>query len=478
MQPALVWFRRDLRLADNPALAAAVAEGRPLVALYVFDEESKGMRAIGAAGRWWLERSLKALGQSLDRKGVKLLLRKGTSARAVREVMEETGAASLHYMRDYAPWSEAVEEEVRETAEGRGAECHRHQGFLLHEPERIRTGSGNPYKVFTPFSRACLKQEPRREPRPAPAKIEAYAGAIRSEKLKDWNLYEGRPDWAADFSTRWTPGEAGARAALKRFIAGALADYAAGRDRPSEKGTSRLSPHLQAGEISPLQCWHAVRSAMGSRGGRQDKSAETFLKELLWREFSYHLIHQFPELPRKPFRPEFANFAWRRSKTSLRAWQKGMTGYPIVDAGMRELWGTGWMHNRVRMIAASFLVKHLLQPWQDGEAWFWDTLVDADIANNTFNWQWVAGSGADASPYFRIFNPVLQGEKFDPQGAYVRRWVPEIAKLPDRYIHKPWAAPKAVVRDAGLSADSYPDPIVGLDEGRSRALHAYKAIKG
>jgi deoxyribodipyrimidine photo-lyase len=302
---------------------------------------------------------------------------------------------------------------------------------------------------------------------------------VRSDALDDWKLLPTAPNWAAGFEIHWQPGEEGARRRLREFIEVGLAHYAQERDRPDRDVTSRLSPHLHFGEISPAQCWHAVRAAQAQAGGRLDGGAEKFLKEVLWREFSCHLLHHWPTLPEAPFKPEFADFPWADDPVGLKAWQAGRTGYPIVDAGMRELWATGIMHNRVRMIAASFLIKDLLIPWQQGERWFWDTLVDADIASNAASWQWVAGSGADAAPYFRIFNPVLQGEKFDPQGAYVRKWVPELGRMPDEFIHKPWDAPLLVLKAAGVElGNNYPHPAVDHGKARDRALAALKSMKG
>jgi deoxyribodipyrimidine photo-lyase len=356
--------------------------------------------------------------------------------------------------------------------------CHRYGGFLLHEPETIRNGSGEPYRVYTPFSKACFAQGEPRSLRPVPA-FTAFQGAIRSDCLQDWGLHPTQADWAKGFETHWTPGEDGAAARLKDFIAEGLAHYADERDRPDRDVTSRLSPHLHLGEISPAQVWHAARAAETQSGGRLAKTVEKFLKEILWREFSYHLLHHWPSLPTEPFRPEFAAFPWTDDPAGLKAWQQGRTGYPIVDAGMRELWATGTMHNRVRMIAASFLIKDLLIPWQDGERWFWDTLVDADIGSNSASWQWVAGCGADAAPYFRIFNPVIQGEKFDPQGAYVRKWVPELARMPDQFIHKPWEAPRLVLDAAGVELGrNYPHPVVDHGKARDKALAAFQEIKG
>lgn len=460
-QPVIMWFRQDLRLADNPALSAAAAAG-PLIGLYILDDQTPAEWRWGGASRWWLNESLKSLSKKLP-----LILRKGKADAVLAAFIKETGAKALYFTHDYAPWSGTLEQRVRDVCETAGVDCHRYGGFLLHEPEAIRTGAGQPYKVFTPFSRAAMAAQPDRKPRPAP-KIEAAETKVASDHLADWKLLPATPNWAKGFGPVWTPGEEGAKARLEQFIESSLADYAEGRDRPDQDATSRLSPHLHWGEISPLQCWQAVRNAMDKAQGALDASGEKFLKELLWREFSYHLIHHWPDLPEKAFRPEFNEFPWRSDTKALHAWQEGRTGYPLVDAGMRELWATGYMHNRVRMIVASFLIKHLLLPWQEGEKWFWDTLVDADIANNAASWQWVAGSGADAAPYFRIFNPILQAEKFDPEGDYIRKWVPELAGQPASVIHRPWETSGRL---------DYPPPIVDHDMARKRALAALNAVK-
>ena len=470
--PVLYWVRQDLRLADNAALTAAAAKG-PIIFLHVLDDETPGDWKLGGASRWWLHRSLEAL-----RTKVPLVLRRGAAHKVIAEVLKVTGANALHFTRDYAPWSDALERRVKAACEAHGATCHRHGGFLLHEPEAIRNGSGEPYKVYTPFSKACFAAGEPKPLKPAPA-FTPWTGTIASDRLEDWQLLPSRPNWAKGFESHWTPGEDGARARLTAFIADGLAHYAEERDRPDRGVTSRLSPHLHFGEISPAQCWHAVRAAQAMAGGKLDTAAEKFLKEILWRDFSYHLLQHWPSLPEKPFRPEFEAFPWGQDPKALACWQKGQTGYPIVDAGLRELWATGIMHNRVRMIAASFLIKDLLVPWTEGERWFWDTLVDADIASNAANWQWVAGCGADAAPYFRIFNPVLQGEKFDPDGAYVRKWVPELTRLPNDVIHRPWEAPRLVLEAAGVAlGNNYPHPAVDHARARDRALAAFKDIKG
>ena len=471
-KPVIMWFRQDLRLGDHAALTAAAAMG-PVIALYVLDDETPGDWRIGGASRWWLHRSLQSLGARIP-----LVLRRGRADLVIADVLARTGAAALCFTRDYAPWSAALEQRVKQACETAGAACHRYGGYLLHEPEAIRNGQGEAYKVYTPFSRACLAAGEPRPPRPVPH-FESSSGSLSGDALDDWALLPKAPGWASEFESRWQPGEEGARKRLAEFIDDGLAHYAEERDRPDRDVTSRLSPHLHFGEISPAQCWYGVRAAQARAGGRLDGAAEKFLKEVLWREFSYHLLHRWPQLPEQPFKPEYADFPWADDQTSLRAWQKGKTGYPIVDAGLRELWATGIMHNRVRMIAASFLIKHLLIPWQDGERWFWDTLVDADIASNAASWQWVAGCGADAAPYFRIFNPILQGEKFDRKGNYVRRWLPELARLPDEFIHRPWEAPPELLHMAGVELGrDYPHPVIDHGKARARALAALQTMKG
>ena len=470
--PALYWLRNDLRLTDNAALTAAAAQG-PVIFLYVLDDETPGDWRLGGASRWWLHKSLEALSAKAP-----LVLRRGAADKVIAEVLKESGAGSVHFTRDYAPWSGALEHRVKAAAEAAGAGCHRYGGFLLHEPEAIRSGSGEPYKVYTPFSKACFAAGEPKPLKPVP-KFAAFDSNLKSDKLADWKLLPTKPDWAKGMAAHWTPGEAGAAQRLNDFIADGLEHYADERDRPDRDVTSRLSPYLRSGEISPAQCWHAVRAAQLAAGGKLDRAAEKFLKEVLWREFSYHLLHHWPSLPEKPFRPEFAGFPWSENPKALKQWQKGRTGYPIVDAGLRELWATGIMHNRVRMIAASFLIKDLLIPWQEGERWFWDTLVDADIGSNSASWQWVAGCGADAAPYFRIFNPVLQGEKFDGAGAYVKKWLPELANMPDEFVHRPWEAPALVLKAAGVElGKNYPHPVVDHGKARDRALAAFQEIKG
>jgi deoxyribodipyrimidine photo-lyase len=472
--PAIVWFRQDLRLADNPALAAACQGGRPVVPLFILDEAGEGDWPLGGASRWWLHQSLAALAADLDACGAPLVLRRGPAQEVLSQVIEETGAGAVFWNRRYEPAAIARDAAIKSELQAQRIEARSFNAGLLFEPWTIRTGAGEPYRVFTPFWRACRQAPPPDAPLPPPKALAPAPRAPQSEPLAGWGLTPTKPDWAGGLREAWTPGESGAQARLQAFLEDAIDAYRDDRDRPDRPGTSRLSPHLHFGEIGPRQVWAAV-NALG--GG--SSSAEKFLQELGWREFCHHLLFHFPTLPQANFREAFDAFPWAKDEPGLEAWRRGRTGYPIVDAGMRELWTTGWMHNRVRMIAASFLVKHLLQDWRAGEAWFWDTLVDADLANNAASWQWVAGSGADAAPYFRIFNPVLQGEKFDPAGAYVRRWAPELARLPDAWIHKPWAAPAPVLARAGVRlGETWPRPVVDHARARERALEAFQQTKG
>jgi deoxyribodipyrimidine photo-lyase len=476
-KPIIVWFRNDLRLSDNRALAAALATGAPLVPVYVHDPEAAGQWQAGGASLWWLHGSLTALTRALKDIGAALVLRRGPIGDALAALVEEVGAQGLYFTRAYEPWARMQEEAIKDRLSSSGVEVKRFAGSLLREPESVRTKANEPFKVYTPFWRALTALGPPERPLPAPERIRMPSRKVRGDALADWDLLPSRPDWARGLRETWQPGEGGANARLDAFLETGLSGYAERRNLPAVEGTSRLSPHLHFGEISPHTCWHRATEASRARRGC-DAGLETFLKELVWREFSYHLLVHWPTLPEAPFRVEFSKFPWVEDADHLRAWQRGRTGYPIVDAGMRELWHTGWMHNRVRMIVASFLVKHLLIPWQAGEAWFWDTLVDADLASNSASWQWVAGSGADAAPYFRIFNPVTQGEKFDADARYVRRWVPEIAKLPDKVIHAPWTASAAILAKAGVKlGTTYPQPIVDHAAARQRALDGYARIR-
>jgi deoxyribodipyrimidine photo-lyase len=472
---ALVWFRHDLRLADHAALHAAIAAGCRIVPVFVLDDAAAGQWAPGGASRWWLHHSLAALGRALAARGAPLVLRRGAAADEVPRLAREAGATTVHAGAAAEPWLRRIDRDVAAALDRDGVALHRHRTTMLFNPDRIRTASGGVYGVYTPFSRACLAAGGPPPPLPPPDRIDGAATSPRSDRLDDWGLLPTGPDWAGGLRETWTPGEAGAQARLTDFLDRALACYAADRDRPGIDGTSMLSPHLHFGELSAPAVWHAATAAANNVG----KGLETWLREVLWREFSIYLLWHHPELPDTPLRPEFARMPWRTDRRGLLAWQRGLTGLPIVDAGMRQLWRIGWMHNRVRMVVASFLVKHLLIPWQDGAAWFWDTLVDGDLASNSASWQWVAGSGADAAPYFRVFNPVLQGRKFDPAGDYVRRYVPELARLDAQYIHAPWDAPNDALRAAGVSlGKTYPHPVVDLAAGRSRALAAYATVTG
>jgi len=470
--PVVLLFQRDLRVGDNPALTAAVESGAPVIPLFVLDDEA-GAWAPGAASRWWLHHSLAALRVQLDALGVPLILRRGELAATLLDVTRAVAAKAVFWNRRHEPAAAARERTCEAELLRRGVRVEGFNATLLFEPARVRTREGHPFTVFTPFWRTCLALATDEAPLPAPRAIRAWDGALASLPLGALEL-EPAHDWAGEIAAAWTPGERGAHAQLERFLDERLPGYAAGRDRPDLDATSRLSPHLGFGEISA----RALRHASLAGAARAPRDTEAFLRQLGWREFSYHLLAHHPDLPDHPLRPEFARLPWRDDALAMGTWRRGKTGYPIVDAGMRQLWRTGWMHNRVRMIAASFLVKDLLLPWQAGERWFWETLVDADLANNSASWQWVAGCGADAAPYFRVFNPVLQGRRFDPDGSYVRRWIPELARLPDEAVHHPWSASETTLREAGVRLGvTYPTRIVDHAEARARALAAYAQIR-
>jgi deoxyribodipyrimidine photo-lyase len=456
MQPVIVWFRQDLRLADNLALDFAAKGGKPVICLFLLDETDDWQP--GGAARWWLHHSLKSLDASLQELGGGLVLRRGDAVTVLKRVMQETDADQLVWNRCIEPFARASDRRLEETFSGRTETFHPN---LLFEPWEIETKGGAPFRVFTPFWNALRDKTSPAKPRPAPEKLH-FAKMPASEKLDSWQLTPIKPDWSKGF--RWQPGEKTAQRALDEFL-DCITNYKTGRDIPSVAHTSGLSAHLHWGEISPRQIWHMVKNDANGRS----EGAQTFLKELGWREFCHQLLYYNPDMPEQPLDKRFEKFPWQDTERNFTAWSRGMTGIPIVDAGMRQLWQTGWMHNRVRMITASFLIKHLGIDWRRGEKWFWDTLVDADLANNAANWQWVAGCGADAAPFFRIFNPVLQGVKFDSEGVYVRRFVPELRDVPDKFIHHPWDAPQP--------PKHYPKPIVDLAEGRDRALKAFRALK-
>lgn len=456
--PRIVWLRRDLRLADHPAFCSAAEQG-PVIAVYVLDDERAGSRKLGGASRWWLHGSLQALGASLRTHGSRLILRRGDSARELAKVVNETGASGVDAVRHYEPWWRQAEDDLSSQAD-----LTLHDGNYLAPPGMVKTGSGQPFKIYSPFARTLIPQLPMRDPLPVPH-LSAPAKWPKSDKLADWSLLPSKPDWADGFRATWTVGEDAGQAQLDDFI-DRVADYREDRNNPAIDGSSRLSPHLHWGELSPTQVWHALESTAGS-------GADTFRGEIVWRDYAQNVIAQAPRYPEESYREAFARFPWRdpdkdeAAASDFKAWQQGRTGYPIVDAGMRQLWTIGWMHNRVRMIAASFLIKHLLLDWRLGERWYWDTLIDADYGNNGVNWQWVSGSGVDSSMFPRIMAPLSQSEKFDAAD-YIREWVPELAGLSDAEIHDP---------TDGKRPSAYPDKLIGHKEARERALSAYRKIK-
>lgn len=467
-ESVLMWFRQDLRLADNPGLFAAAATGLPVIPLFFWIPEEDSPEP-GAAARWWLHQSLIQLDHSLRAKGSRLIIRRGPSAETLLSMASDCNARLIFSNRVCEPAALKHEPLLRKKLETRGVTLETFNGSLLFEPGSVRTTAGGPFQVFTPFWNAIWNRRGElRSPLKAPAAIAPPHQWPHSLAASDLQL-EPKIDWAAGIRAAWAPGEEAARAALRSFAQGPVTQYAADRDRTDHNGTSCLSPHLHFGEVSPIQIWHAVAEKPGS---------ESYLRQLVWREFAYHLLSQNPHTLTEPFNPQYRHFPWRSNARGLKAWQHGRTGYPFVDAAMRQLWTTGWMHNRARLVVASFLVKHLLIPWQQGAAWFLDTLVDADLANNTMGWQWVAGCGVDAAPYFRIFNPIVQGEKFDPKGDYVRHWVPELRSVPAEWIHQPWAAPPLILAAAGVTlGKDYPHPIVDHAEARAAALSALEEMK-
>ncbi len=468
--PVIVWFRKDLRVDDNAALAAAADMGCSVIPLYIREEETG---PLGAAQAWWLHHSLTSLGKALAGLGAPLTLRSGSAQAVLADLIAETGADTVYWNRRYDPVGVAIDTELKAALKAHGITARSFAGTLLHDPLRLLTGEKKPYRVYTPFWKALEREGEPHEPIEAPEKLLPLPRTVLSETLDDWRLLPSEPDWASAFGNIWTPGEPAARERLADFVDGVIDDYGTDRDLPGTDGTSMLSPHLALGEISPARIWHATRGL----GAPKDDVLQ-FRKELAWREFCHHLHFHFPALTEQNWNDRFDGFPWEIDERNFRLWTRGMTGYPIVDAGMRQLWKHGWMHNRVRMITASFLIKHLMIDWRRGEKWFRDTLVDADAASNPANWQWVAGSGADASPFFRIFNPILQGEKFDPDGRYVRTFVPELEDLDPAYIHKPFAASANVLEKAGIElGKTYPKPIVDHARARERALTAYKSLK-
>ena len=477
MPTTIVWFRQDLRVDDNPALAQAAARGA-VVPVYILDDDTPGEWAIGGAGRWWLQESLGALDRRLTEAGAPLTVLGGPPQAALEALAAATGADGLVWNRCYEPFAIERDRAIKSAFKARGFEVWSTNGTLLFEPWTIATKNGDPYKVYTPFSKACLKSPRPRAPRDTPSTLNApKIGSTGFEISRQ--LVADDAAWVGGLRQHWRPGAEFAHETLANFIEDKVADYGESRDRPDCAGTSTLSPRLHWGELSPHQVWQAVTAACGGEAALDPGcGSEIFLKELIWREFGYHILYHFPHLPSEPLNERFRAFPWADDASRRDAWRFGRTGYPIVDAGMRQLRQSGWMHNRVRMIVGSFLVKDLLEHWRVGATWFWDNLVDADLASNTLGWQWVGGCGPDAAPYFRIFNPVKQGEKFDPQGVYVRRWVTELAELPTRHLHSPWTAPETTLREAGVRLGAtYPRPIVDHGQARQRALDAFARIK-
>jgi deoxyribodipyrimidine photo-lyase len=474
--PTLVWFRLDLRLADNPALLAAVDRGKPVIPVFIWSPDDEKPWPPGAASRWWLHQSLASLQAALAKRGSRLILRAGPMQATIERLLHETQAGAVFWNRRYEPSITERDRKLKDALRQAGCVAESFNSSLLFEPWTIKNQSGKPFRVFTPFWNHCLRQPLAASPRPEPQQLPVPERWPQSESLETLRL-EPSVNWAGGLKETWQPGELGASQRVAGFLGDGLSDYNRERDRPDHLGTAMLSPHLHFGEISPTQLWHAVQQFEANKQSRPSATAQPFLRQLVWREFAHHLLYHFPETQTKPLRPEYAGFPFRTAPRDYQAWCRGQTGYPLVDAGMRQLWHCGWMHNRVRMVVASFLVKHLLIGWDEGAAWFWDTLVDADLANNTLGWQWAAGCGADAAPYFRIFNPVSQGTKFDPKGDYVRRWVPELANVPSSSIHQPWDRAKPTPKQALENGKSYPPPIVPHMAARQRALGAWATIR-
>jgi deoxyribodipyrimidine photo-lyase len=469
-QPTILWFRQDLRIYDNPALHEAIEKGGSIVPIYIHSPDEEGDWGLGGASKWWLHHSLTSLSNDLESIGLHLIIRKGKSLEGLQDLIKETNADNVLWNRRYEPNIIKRDTEIKSKLKSEGIHVKTFNANLLFEPWTIANKQGKPYQVFTPYWKHCSTLDIQK-PLLNPTKIEQKKLHLKTLKIEDLSLLP-RIHWDEGIKHSWNPGTAQGLKLLHTFIKGPILEYSEERNRPDHEGVSRLSPYLHFGELSPRMIWYTVLEKI-----QEPAKVEPYLRQLGWREFAHHLLYHFPHTPLKALREEYDKFPWLHDKDTLKTWQKGLTGYPMVDAGMRQLWSTGWMHNRVRMIVGSFLVKDLLLPWQEGAKWFWDTLVDADLANNTLGWQWVAGCGADAAPYFRIFNPVTQGEKFDPDGDYVRRWVPELARLPAHYIHKPWEAPGETLKKSGVVLGvNYPEPIVDHKEARDRALEALKKV--
>ncbi len=477
MHTTLVWFRQDLRLADNPAFYAA-AEAGAVLPVYILDDETAGTWRMGEASRWWLHHSLMALREELAKHGLPLLLRRGRAADIIPRLVQEVNAKAVYWNRCYEPYAIARDTALKAQLQAGGLEVRSFNASLLYEPWEIHNKQGGVFKVFTPFWKHCMQREAPAAPLPVPAAITASPIIPPSDDISSWALLPVAPDWAGGLRESWIPGEMGAQARLEQFLQEGFATYADQRDYPAQQVTTRLSPHLHFGEISPRVLWHRVYMHNSSvDSGVSSRNLTRILDEIGWREFSAYTLYHFPDLPELPYKRVFSHFPWKEDTALFNCWKRGKTGYPIVDAGMRELWHTGFMHNRVRMIVASFLTKDLFIPWQWGAAWFWDTLVDADLANNSASWQWVAGCGMDAAPYFRIFNPTTQSQRFDQEGCYIRRWLPELKALPDDMIHAPWEASPLLLRQFGVTlGKTYPHPVVNHKTAREQAMEGYRMI--
>lgn len=479
METAIVWFRQDLRLTDNPALNAALQQGRRVIPVYCHEDEDNNRWRLGGASRWWLHHSLLSLAADIKKSGSRLVIRQGPCVEILRELAEQTGATQIHCNALYEPENINRDHTVHRILSEQGISFHCYHGNLLNSPAQVKNQSNKPYQVFTPFYRYYLKNGFSTRVGPRPRKMSRLPATLKSNNVESLKLLPTIP-WYTGFESFWRPGERGAKMLLQKFCKKHLADYQTSREFPALDGTSMLSPYLHFGEISPRQIIATLSMSNGSSTSRDAvKALDSVVRQLIWRDFAHHILVHFPHTAEHPFHESYKKFPWKRGdKKFLSVWQRGNTGIPIIDAGMRQLWQTGWMHNRVRMIVASLLTKNANLHWLHGARWFWDTLVDADLANNSMNWQWVAGCGVDAAPYFRIFNPVAQGKKFDPQGEYIKCWVPELENFPIRYIHEPWMASHDAQYAAGIIIGrDYPKPVIDLTISRRQALERYNSFR-